>query len=43
MGEWPVKMGGVHESLTDVEVRGLTTISYGGSGEPENNNKQTNE
>ena len=34
MGEWPVKVGGAQEMLTEVEVSGFTTSEEGGSGAP---------
>ena len=32
MGEWPTKVGGVQDRLTDVEVKGLARGLLGGSG-----------
>ena len=32
IGEWPTKVGGVHDRLTDVEVKGLASGLLGGSG-----------
>ena len=32
MGEWPTKVGGVQDRLTDVEVKGLASGLLGGSG-----------
>ena len=34
IGECPVKVGGVHERLTEVEVNGLTNNLVGRSGGP---------
>ena len=31
-GEWPTKVGGVQDSLTEVEVKGLASGLLGGSG-----------
>lgn len=34
MGEWPMKVGGVQDSLTDMEVRVVTAGWLGGDGGP---------